>query len=141
MHTSPPSFSIADLCRLTDLPLRTVRYYVQIGLVDRPEGETRSARYGQKQLEQLLQIRKWTAAGLSLTRIRELLDGADSGIPMPSNAPGSIAVRSHIAISQGIELVIDPQQAGLSPQQLRELIQKVLDACTQIKTNESGGTQ
>ena len=57
MSDSPaPSYPLADLCVLADLPLRTVRYYVQIGLVDRPEGETRAARYGARHLEQLLQI-------------------------------------------------------------------------------------
>ena len=29
-----PSYPLADLCVLTDLPTRTIRYYVQIGLVD-----------------------------------------------------------------------------------------------------------
>ena len=75
--TSPPtpSYPLSDLCVLADLSPRTVRYYVQIGLVDRPEGETRAARYGATHLEQLLLIKKWTAAGLSLERIRELLQG------------------------------------------------------------------
>ena len=41
-----PSYPLAELVVLADLPPRTVRYYVQIGLVDRPEGETRAARYG-----------------------------------------------------------------------------------------------
>ena len=49
-----PSYPLADLCVLADLTPRTVRYYVQIGLVDRPEGETRAARYGPPHLEQLL---------------------------------------------------------------------------------------
>lgn len=70
-----PSYPLAELCVLVDLPPRTVRYYVQIGPWDRPQGETRAARYGAVQLEQLLQIKKWTAAGLSLERIRELLRG------------------------------------------------------------------
>ncbi len=52
-----PSYPLAELAVLADLPPRTVRYYVQIGLVDRPEGETRAARYGARHLEQLLQIR------------------------------------------------------------------------------------
>ena len=47
-----PSYPLAELCVLVDLPPRTVRYYVQIGLVDRPQGETRAARYGAVQLEQ-----------------------------------------------------------------------------------------
>jgi hypothetical protein len=55
-----PEYRLAELCVLTDMPVRTVRYYVQVGLVDKPVGETRAARYGQLHLEQLLLIKKWT---------------------------------------------------------------------------------
>ena len=48
-----PSYPLADLCVLADLPPRTIRYYVQMGLVDRPQGETRAARYGAKSLMHL----------------------------------------------------------------------------------------
>ena len=51
--SSVQSYSLADLCVLADLPPRTIRYYVQIGLVDRPDGETRAARYRATHLEQL----------------------------------------------------------------------------------------
>ncbi len=54
----PPGYPLAELCVLADLPPRTVRYYVQIGLVNRPQGETRAARYGSTHLEQLLLIKK-----------------------------------------------------------------------------------
>ena len=30
------SFGVNELCLLAELPLRTVRYYIQQGLVDRP---------------------------------------------------------------------------------------------------------
>ena len=75
--TSPPtpSYPLSDLCVLADLSPRTVRYYVQIGLVDRPEGEPRSARYGATHLGHLLLLKKWPAAGLSLELIPELLQG------------------------------------------------------------------
>ena len=76
-----PVYTLNELCSLVDMSIRTVRYYVQQGLVDRPEGETRAARYGQKHLDQLLLIKKWTAAGLSLDRIRELLAGEDAAVP------------------------------------------------------------
>ena len=39
------TFSLDELCTLTDLPKRTVRYYMQMGLVDRPIGETSAAHY------------------------------------------------------------------------------------------------
>ena len=65
------SLSLDQLCILAELPRRTVRYYIQIGLVDRPIGETRAAYYTDSHLQQLLTIRKWTDAGLSLERIRD----------------------------------------------------------------------
>ena len=123
-----PSYPLAELAVLADLPPRTVRYYVQIGLVDRPEGETRAARYGARHLEQLLQIRKWTAAGVSLERIRELLHGAPPPVPPRERAIGSVSVRSHLAVAEGVEVVIDPQRAGLSPEAVRQFIQGVLAA-------------
>lgn len=144
MHTddAPPaaSHTLADLCVLADLAPRTVRYYVQIGLVDRPEGETRAARYGARQLEQLLQIRKWTAAGLSLERIRELLHGEAPPVAPRARAAGSVEVRSHLLVADGIEVVIEPGRAGLSPEQVRSFIQGVMAAYQQI-TQEAAPAQ
>ena len=121
-----PSYPLADLCVLADLPPRTVRYYVQIGLVDRPQGETRAARYGSKHLEQLLLIKKWTAAGVSLERIRELLHGGPPPVPARERAIGSVSVCSHLTVAEGIEVVIDPQRAGLSPEAVRQFIKGVM---------------
>ena len=101
-----PSYPLADLCVLADLPPRTVRYYVQIGLVDRPQGETRAARYGSKHLEQLLLIKKWTAAGVSLERIRELLHSGQPPVPpreiLASVTGASLQVRalSYLCVSK-----------------------------------------
>ena len=69
MKSTDPSirtYSLDELCTLSELPKRTVRYYIQLGLVDRPVGETRAAHYSVRQLEQLLLIRKWSQAGVSL---------------------------------------------------------------------------
>ena len=103
-----------------------MRYYVQQGLVDRPEGETRAARYGQKHLDQLLLIKKWTAAGLALDRIRELLAGEDAAVPERSKRRGTIEVVSRLHIADGVELVIEPSRAGLTPEQVRELSRGVM---------------
>ena len=121
-ESSTPSYPLADLCVLADLPPRTVRYYVQIGLVDRPEGETRAARYGATQLEQLLLIKKWTTAGLSLDRIRELLRGEQAPVPPRARAIGSVEVRSHLMVADGVDVVIEPGRAGLSPEQVRQFL-------------------
>jgi len=133
--TPPPSgdspsqsFSLDELCALTDLSKRTVRYYVQLGLVNRPEGETRAAKYSPQHLEQLLLIKKWTAAGVSLDRIRELLQGGPAPVPDRGRRPGSLEVCSHLHVAEGIELVIEPTRAGLSPEQLRSFVRSVMQA-------------
>lgn len=130
--TNPSSFTLAELCVLADLSIRTVRYYVQIGLVDKPEGETRAAKYGALQLEQLLLIKKWTSAGLALERIRELLHGSASSLPEPKREPGSVAVRSHVMVSDGVEIVIDPARSGWTPEQVRRFVQGVMQLHEQM---------
>jgi DNA-binding transcriptional MerR regulator len=141
MNTDPaspaPTYPLADLCVLADLPPRTVRYYVQLGLVDRPEGETRAARYGAAQLGQLLLIKKWTASGLSLDRIRELLHGEQAQVPPRARAVGSVDVRSHLMVADGVDLVIEPGRAGLSPEQVRQFIKGVMAVFDRVSGADS----
>ena len=134
-HTQ--TFSLDELCTLTDLTKRTVRYYVQIGLVNRPEGETRAAKYSPQHLEQLLLVKKWTAAGVSLDRIRELLQGGSAPVPERGRVPGSIEVCSHLHVAEGIELVIEPTRAGLTPEQLRHFVRAVMSAYEQINQDST----
>ncbi|HRJ95024.1 MAG TPA: MerR family transcriptional regulator [Candidatus Thiothrix moscowensis] len=118
--------SIDDLCRLTGLTRRTVRFYVQKGLLDRPEGEKRGAWYTPHHVEQLLLIRKWTGAGLSLEAIRELLAGKNSNLPpVKPLLPGTVEVRSHLVVADGIEVVVSPERAHMSPEALRDFLRRV----------------
>lgn len=125
-------FSLDELCSLTDLSKRTVRYYVQMGLVSRPEGETRAAKYSSQHLEQLMLIKKWTAAGVSLDRIHELLRGEAPPVPSRPKTRGQIEVCSHVYVAEGIELVIDPSCSGLSPEQLREIVKGLMQLHEQV---------
>lgn len=138
MNTSPlvdSSYALADLCILADMPIRTVRYYVQVGLVDRPQGETRAARYGAKHLEQLLLIKKWTAAGMSLERIKEVLQGQQAPVPPRSRKAGSVEVCSHLTVADGIEVVIEPGRASLSPEQVRRLVKGIMEVFARISSD------
>ena len=58
MRADAERFSLDELCALADTPRRTVRYYIQEGLVDRPEGAERGANYTHDHLRQLLTVRK-----------------------------------------------------------------------------------
>lgn len=127
-NNEEPSYPLTELCVLADLPVRTARYYVQLGLVDRPDGETRGARYSARHLEQLLLIKKWTAAGVSLERIRGLLQGEAEPVPARPHVPGAVEVRSHLMVADGIEVVIDPARAGMTPEQVRAFCRQVMAA-------------
>lgn len=121
-------FSLDDLCTLSDTSKRTVRYYMQIGLVNPPIGSTKAAHYLHQHLDQLLTIRKLSDAGVSLDRIRDVLSGEAPPVPPRQRQPGSVEVRSHLFIADGVELEISPGQAGLSPEQVRLLVRAVMKA-------------
>jgi DNA-binding transcriptional MerR regulator len=125
-ETLTRTYSLDELCTLAELPKRTARYYIQLGLVDRPIGETRAARYTSHHLEQFLQIRKWSEAGVSLERIRELLDGAPPPVPPRPRASGTVEVWSHLIVADGIEITLEPSRAGLTPEQARAFFKGVL---------------
>ena len=123
---NPVQLTLTELCALVDMPVRTVRYYVQQGLVDKPTGETRAARYGQTHIEQLLLVKKWAGSGVSLDRIRELLDGSAPETPARMPQPGSVTVVSHLQIADGLQLLIEPSRAGLTPEQVRRFTREVM---------------
>lgn len=132
-----PTFTLDELASLAAVPKRTVRYYIQLGLMDRPVGETRGAHYLGSHLDSLLRIKQLTDAGISLERVREILRGEPPAVPPRPRQPGSVEVRSHIWIAPGIELQVAPDQAGASPEQIRALAQAVVTAWNRIKENSN----
>jgi DNA-binding transcriptional MerR regulator len=120
------TFTLDELCALTDISRRTVRYYIQIGIAPRPVGMGRAARYTASHVDCLLQVKKLADAGLSLERIREILDDEPASIPPRRRHPGDVEVRSHLWIAPGIELQITPEEAGLDPERLRMFARSVM---------------
>jgi DNA-binding transcriptional MerR regulator len=137
---SANTFSLDEVCRLTDYPKRTVRYYIQLGLVSRPVGEARAARYTGEHVTQLLKIKEFSTAGVSLQRIRDVLAGEDPPVPPRQRHAGSVEVRSHIYIAPGLEIQIAPEEAGLTPEQTRALIREVIKLAGAARSGEHGGS-
>ena len=139
--TSEQRHSIDEISALVELPLRTVRYYIQLGLVDRHIGEKKAAYYTAVHVDQLLTIRKWQNAGLSLDRIREILTAPDTGLlppPRPRGA-GTVEVWSHLVISDGLEITLEPGRAGLNSDEVRALFRGVTTLYEQIKKGKDHG--
>lgn len=124
-----PDFGIDELCTLTGVSRRTVRFYTQKGLLDPPEGERRGAYYTRRHLEQLLAIRRWQAAGISLERISHLLRGDDTALPPVP--PGTVEVWSRVMLRPGLELHLEPSRLGLTPDTVQALIQRLITVIDQ----------
>ena len=100
-----------------------------------PQGVGKGAYYTQEHIDQLLLVRKWQLAGLSLERIGEVLSRAtspDSLPPAPRRA-GTVEVWSHLVVADGIEVTLEPGRAGLSPEQVRAFFRGVKTVYEQLR--------
>ena len=52
----PKAFTLDDISALAELPRRTVRYYIQSGLIDRPQGVGKGAYYTQSHVDYLAEV-------------------------------------------------------------------------------------
>jgi DNA-binding transcriptional MerR regulator len=130
-------FSIDELATLAGVTSRTVRYYIAEGLVQRPEGEKRGAHYLRRHLEQLLLIRRWTDARISLDRVRELMAGAPEDPARRRIAPGTVEVWSRMTVVDGLEVHIEPGRAGLAPEQVRALVRGITSLYRGVLNNST----
>ena len=76
--------------------------------------------------DRLLRVRRLSDAGVSLERIRQVMAGGASPVDSRERQAGDIAVRSHVYIAPGVELQIDPLEAGVSPEQLHVFLRAVM---------------
>jgi DNA-binding transcriptional MerR regulator len=132
-NTPNQRHSLDELSALVGLSKRTIRYYIGLGLVARPEGETKGSFYTAEHLQQLAQVKTLTESGVSLERISALL--AQAGQPPAERrlTPGQLTVKSHIYLSNGIELVVDGTAAGLSPEEIRAVANAALQKISELK--------
>lgn len=69
-------YKLEDLAREAGVGARTVRYYVQRGLLPPPEFRGRDTTYGEEHLSRLRAIKRLQEAHLPLDEIQARLDGA-----------------------------------------------------------------
>jgi DNA-binding transcriptional MerR regulator len=77
MLVGPESFDLNDLCERVGVTPRTVRYYVQQGLLPSPGARGPGARYDQGHLDRLSLIKRLQRQHLPLAEIRRRLEELD----------------------------------------------------------------
>jgi DNA-binding transcriptional MerR regulator len=117
-----PRYAIQDLADLADVSRRTVRYYVQEGLIPPPLGVGRGPHYGQAHLDRLLQVKELQAAGRSLDEIRATVDGGtDRRATRQAAAVPDRSVWRRLQVAPGIEIHVANHVTLPGPNRLREL--------------------
>jgi DNA-binding transcriptional MerR regulator len=72
-----PEYELGELCDLAGVTVRTVRYYIQQGLLPGPGERGPGARYGEAHLDRLRLIKLLRRQDLPLAKIRALLESLD----------------------------------------------------------------
>jgi DNA-binding transcriptional MerR regulator len=89
------TYTIDQVCELTGIPRRTVRYYVQIGLLESPAGRGRGGNIIKSHIERLRRIKSLQDQGLTLSSIEAQLKTESAPSPADllevpaSESPGS----------------------------------------------------
>ena len=119
-------YAIGDLAELGGVSRRTVRYYVQEGLLPAPLGLGRGNHYGPAHLEQLLKVKAMQEAGRTLDDIRRALsEGSRTGVvALRQDVEAPALERTlwrRIAVAPGVELHVSGAVRLPSPGKLNEL--------------------
>ena len=120
-------FGIEELAGLGGVTRRTVRYYVQEGLLPAPRGVGRGRHYGPEHLERLLAVKAMQERGESLDSIRLALCGAPgaarearvASAPSVPHVPREAVTR--VVLGPGLELLVSGGRRLPSPGALAEL--------------------
>ena len=120
-------YTIKELSALLDMTARNIRFYIQQEIVDKPHGQNRGAYYTQKHLQQLLTVKKYKDAGVSLERIAQIIHEDENSSKIDYQIrPGNIEVISRIHLMDGLELTINPERSGLTQHEIRKLTKSLL---------------
>jgi DNA-binding transcriptional MerR regulator len=114
---------VAELADLGGVSRRTVRFYVQEGLLQPPLGVGRGRHYGPEHLKRLLEVKALQEQGRSLSEIREVIEGGPRARarPAPLAAPPSRAKFVRLEVLPGVELNVSSAYRVPSPGRLAEL--------------------
>jgi DNA-binding transcriptional MerR regulator len=128
-------YAIGDLARLAGVSRRTVRYYVQEGLIPAPHGVGRGNHYGPEHLDQILRVKAMQESGRTLDDIRYTLARGTARGSKPRRAAETAFARTtagrlaspdrslwrRLTLAPGVELHISSDVRLPRPGQLQEL--------------------
>ena len=118
-------YGIDELAELGGVSRRTVRYYVQEGLLPQPLGVGRGRHYGRPHLDRLLEVKTWQETGLSLDEIRARRTPPAGGRSAPPRPPQPLPRTTwrRLELAPGVELHVTQDVRLPAPGRLEELVE------------------
>jgi len=110
-------YTIDELGEMTGYTRRTIRYYVQEGLIDAPAGRGRGGFYYDSHKQQLLRIKSFQEQGIGITAMVSLMQ-KKTVEPIPQSR--EVLVRYQIA--PGIEVNVSREMEAREPKKVLEII-------------------
>lgn len=110
-------FLIDQLCELSGFSRRTIRYYIQIGLLDPPAGRGRGGFYYDSHLSRLREIRALQERGLKIAAIQEVI--GTGAVPEP---PPQRDVWARYQVVPGVEMHVSTEVEGRARVRLIEAL-------------------
>lgn len=130
-------FSISELAALAGISGRTVRYYVQRGLIPPPDGRGPGRHYGPEHLDRILRLRDLQRTGLSLEVATSALTGLVSE-PV-TDEPIERELVTRLKLGEGLFLEVGPGIPIPTDQQLRDMARRCRDILEPGKRNPDSG--
>jgi DNA-binding transcriptional MerR regulator len=86
MDASPTPLDLTELADRAGVSIRTVRYYIQQGLLQEPEARGPGAHYTEEHLDRLLLIKRLQKEHLPLAEIRKAIQSGAAEAVVPRSA-------------------------------------------------------
>jgi DNA-binding transcriptional MerR regulator len=149
------SFKLDELAEQAGVSARTVRYYVQRGLLPGPTFRGKDSSYGREHLVRLKAIKRLQEQYLPLDAIQEALDqrtlaqleqladGREAISPVPVSTPPSVVEAARgtawkrFALAPGLELHLGDD----APEHVRRLAERLIHEAAQERPSGRGGSK
>ncbi len=118
-------YGIKELAELGGVTRRTVRYYVQRGLLPTPLGTGRGPHYTPAHLERLIHIRKLQETGVPLAEVTARLDGLPQTPVSAPEVPPERSTWMRFVLTDGVEIHVRAGAASFQPWQLARLVEAI----------------
>ena len=127
MDDSDCIYGVEELAERGGVSRRTVRYYIQRGLLPPPRGLGRGKHYGESHLQTLVRIRELQEAAVPLDAIAAQLEGGTAvpAEPAPAHSSATLQQSSWTRVLLAPDVELHVRGRRLSDEQIRKIAQAV----------------